>query len=131
MIPAANLKELARARLRDAAVLFRAGRFDAAEYILGYAIELALKARICRTLRRDGYPETSSEFRDLAGFKTHALEPLLHISGIERRIRTRYGWAWMEILEWDPRMRYRSIGTARPDRVKTKLTVTRHLLKVL
>lgn len=49
MIPKADLKATARARLRDAQVLLRGKRLDGAVYLCGYAVEIALKARICRT----------------------------------------------------------------------------------
>ncbi len=40
-----------------AQVLLRAKRFDGAFYLCGYSVELALKARICRSVVRDGNPE--------------------------------------------------------------------------
>lgn len=51
MIPRLELRRLAYARLADSRALYAAGRYDAALYLCGYAVELALKARICRTLR--------------------------------------------------------------------------------
>lgn len=56
MISTKDLKAIARARLRDAHLLLRAKRFDGAFYLCGYAVELALKARICRTLKWAGFP---------------------------------------------------------------------------
>ena len=50
MISRTELRRIARARLRDAEVLFGAGRYDGAIYVCGYAIELTLKARICRVM---------------------------------------------------------------------------------
>jgi hypothetical protein len=83
MITARNLRAIARARLRDARVLLRARRWDGAVYLCGYAVELALKARICQTLKWAGFPETPAEFKGLQSVKTHDLEMLLHLSGIE------------------------------------------------
>jgi len=45
-----DLQKIARARLRDADVLYRAQRYDGAIYLCGYAVEIALKARICKAL---------------------------------------------------------------------------------
>ncbi len=45
-----DLEELAEKRLMDAKTLFEAKRYDGAFYICGYAIEMALKRRICVTL---------------------------------------------------------------------------------
>ncbi len=85
------LKSISRARLSDAKVLLEAKRYDGAVYLCGYAVELALKARICRTLRWSGFPETQSDFRGLLSVKTHDLEILLRFSGIEPRIKKKYG----------------------------------------
>jgi HEPN domain-containing protein len=58
MISTKDLRAIARARLRDAQVLLKAERFDGAFYLSGYAVELALKARICRTLKWRATPST-------------------------------------------------------------------------
>ena len=57
-----ELRTLARARLKEAQILFEAKRYDAATYLCGYAIELALKARICQTLGYTHFPKTNKEF---------------------------------------------------------------------
>lgn len=51
MITASALTRLARARLADARALLQAKRYDGAVYLGGYVVEMALKARICRTLQ--------------------------------------------------------------------------------
>jgi len=82
------LRQAARARIKDAEVLLTAKRYDGAAYICGYALELGLKARICRTLKWSGYPSTNKEFANYRSFKTHDLDVLLHLSGIEEKIKT-------------------------------------------
>jgi HEPN domain-containing protein len=62
MIKRTELRKLARARLKDAQLLFAVKRYDAATYLSGYAIEMALKARICQTLKWTYFPETNKEF---------------------------------------------------------------------
>ena len=62
----AELREISAARLEDAQALFDAGHYDGVVYLCGYAVELALKARICETLDWDGYPSTNREFRELS-----------------------------------------------------------------
>lgn len=64
MIATADIRKIARGRLKDARILLDGKRFDGALYLCGYAVELALEARICRTLKWDGYPETRSEFQE-------------------------------------------------------------------
>ena len=44
-----DLKGVARAKLNDAQHLYRGRRYDSAFYLCGYAVEAALKYRICRT----------------------------------------------------------------------------------
>lgn len=106
------LKSISRARLRDAKVLLRAKRYDGAVYLCGYAVELALKARMCQTLRWAGFPETQKEFKGLGSVKTHDLEILLRFSGIEPRIKTKYFAPWSVVLDWDPEKRYQRTGQA-------------------
>ena len=60
-----ELRKLARTRLKDAAVLFSSNRYDGSIYLCGYTIDLALKARICRTLNWSEFPETNAEFQGL------------------------------------------------------------------
>lgn len=62
MLRVTDLRRIARARLRDAEILSRARCFDGSVYVCGYAVEIALKARICRTLRWTGSPDSSAEF---------------------------------------------------------------------
>ena len=83
MISTKDLRTIARARLRDAQVLLRSKRFDGAWYLCGYAVELALKARICRTLKWPGFPESAQDFKGLQSVKTHDLDILLRFSGVE------------------------------------------------
>jgi hypothetical protein len=108
MIHPADLRHVARARLRDAQALLGARRFNGAMYVCGYAVELALKARICRTLKWSGFPQTSHEFMGLQSMRTHNLDTLLHLSGVEGRVRGEHMWLWSEILAWSPEKRYQT-----------------------
>lgn len=71
MITRAELRENARAHLRAARILRRSKAYDSAVYLCGYAVEIALKARICQTLKWPGFPLTGGEFANKASFKTH------------------------------------------------------------
>lgn len=111
MISATNLRKLARARLADARALLKARRYDGAVYLGGYVVEIALKARICRTLRWGGFPETAREFQSLASFRTHDLDVLLALSGRERHVRARHLVDWSALAAWDPEVRYKLPGS--------------------
>jgi HEPN domain-containing protein len=49
----ADLQSLSNLRLADARALLSAGRFAAAYYLAGYAVECALKACIARAVQRN------------------------------------------------------------------------------
>jgi hypothetical protein len=73
-------------------------------------VELGLKARICRTLGWQGYPSTSSEFKDYQSFRTHNLEVLLRLTGREQHIKKNFLAEWSAVAQWNPEARYQSIG---------------------
>jgi HEPN domain-containing protein len=110
MISRRDLRTIARGRLRDAQVLLRAKRFDGAFYLCGYAVELALKARICRTLGWPGFPESAQDFKGLQSVRTHDLEFLLRFSGVEARVKAKHLADWYAVLGWNPQKRYQAIG---------------------
>ena len=131
MISIADLRAIAMARLEDAKVLSLNGRADGAAYVCGYAIELALKARICTTLSWSGFPETRSEFENFASFKTHKLDVLLALSGQEQRIKTDHFDDWSPIAKWDPEARYKTIGQTEPEQAALMVASVENLLEVL
>lgn len=112
MLAKEDLRKIARARLRDAEILLGAGRYDGAVYLCGYVVEVALKARICRTLKWSGYPETSREFEPLRPFRIHDLDILLRLSGRESFVKSMYFVEWSAVAAWNPEARYKPIGTA-------------------
>lgn len=131
MIPTRDLRAIARARLRDAQVLLRARRFDGAFYLAGYAIGLALKARICRTLKWPGFPETAQDFKGLQSLRTHDLEILLTFSGVEARVRAKYSAEWAVLATWNPDRRYQAVGQSTAQETATMVTSVSRLLEVL
>ena len=131
MIHRTELRKLVRARLKDAQVLCTHRRYAGAVYLCGYAVELALKARICQTLRWAGFPETTQEMQHYRSFIVHNLDVLLHLSGIEERIKTQHLAAWSIVAKWEPALRYQPIRqTTRQDAVDM-LRATATLVRVL
>ena len=131
MIARSDLKKLARARLKDAQILLAGKRYDGAVYVCGYAIELALKARICALLKWSGYPDTGGEFASLTSFRTHDLAVLLRLSGRADRIRTKHLIDWSVVAEWDTESRYRVIGTAKQKDAAIMIESSTNLITVL
>jgi len=78
-----EIEKIVQARIEDAEVLYQASRYDGSVYLCGYAVELGLKARICRTLQWDEYP-TSGTYKT---FKTHDLDVLIHLTGMEDKVK--------------------------------------------
>lgn len=108
----AQLKALSRLRRKEAQLLFDAGLYDGAAYLAGYAVELALKARICRILDLAEYPD-AGELRRV--YATHDLKQLLRLAGLERKLAARdssFINSWAHMAQWNPERRYDAQGTA-------------------
>ncbi len=118
-------------RLRDAQVLFKGRRYDGAVYLCGYAVELALKARICTTLRWADFPSSSGEFRDLQSFKTHDFEILLRLSGRQSKVRTIHLADWSVVVQWEPESRYQPPGAVTRVGARSMIESARRLMKAL
>jgi hypothetical protein len=131
MISTKDLKAIARARLRDAQVLLRAKRFDGAFYLCGYAVELALKARICRTLKWAGFPDSGSEIRGMQSIRTHDLDLLLRFSGVEARVKAKHPAEWSVVLRWSPERRYLPVGLSSAQETADMIACVQRLLEVL
>jgi HEPN domain-containing protein len=131
MISVEEIRAVADARLQDALVLLGNERLDGAAYLCGYAVELALKARICVTLSWPGFPETRSEFENYTSFRTHKLDVLLRLSGQEQRIKTEYLSEWSVVARWDPEARYKPIGHAEREGVELMLACAINLMNAL
>jgi hypothetical protein len=130
MLSAKELGTISRARLKDAKVLLRGKRFDGAAYLCGYAIEIAIKKRIVKTLKWSGFPETG-EFRGLDNFRTHDLQILLKLSGWEARIITNFRYEWSTMKIWNPESRYARPGNVTDIAVREMIASAEILLGVL
>jgi len=121
-----TLKYLIANKIKDAEILKRNNRFPASVYIAGYAVEIALKYKVCKALQFDfGFPETTQElsaYRNyinrnyskplmiaLNDIRTHNLNRLLFYSGIEFKIRNDFFSEWRIVTEWNPENRYRKV----------------------
>lgn len=126
MLTIIELASIARARLRDAGALSSRGRYDGAAYLCGYAVEVALKARIVKTLKWSGFPSEGGEFKDLQTFRTHNLDLLVRLSGWEGRIKRRFAPEWLIVSQWNPESRYIPPGNVtRADALRMAESATR------
>jgi HEPN domain-containing protein len=109
-----KLKELTQLRLEEAEVLRKAGFYDAACYLCGYAVEFALKACVCKTLNLLEYPE--KEFKGV--FKTHLPTDLVLLAGLRDQLKRRQDESpdfeanWQVATKWGPEQRYEKVKTA-------------------
>ena len=131
MLSRSELRKLARARLKDAEVLFVRYMHDGAAYLCGYVVELALKARICATLHWTEYPATGGEFKGLGTLKTHDLDILLRLSGRNEMIKGQHLPDWSACAQWNPESRYKPIGTVTRSAASDMIPSAAELLRVL
>ena len=131
MITRADLRKTAREYLASAVILRNTGKFDVAVYLCGYAVEIALKSRVCVTLRWVSFPEKQSEFNGLSSFKTHNLEILLRLSGVEHKIKPALNGDWSTVTKWDPEQRYSPRGTKTQADADDMIAATESMLKVI
>lgn len=115
MLKKLDIQLIAQARLKDAEVLFEAQRYEGAVYLCGYVVELGLKYKICKTLSWDDFPLTRAEFQNYSTFKTHKLDVLLHLSGAEENLKSKFLAEWSVVSEWDPEDRYQPIGNIKEE----------------
>lgn len=113
-------------RLHDAKTLLETGRYDGGIYLCGYAIEMALKARICAALSWDVWPGR----RNYDSFYTHNLDVLLTLSGKEQQIKSELSLEWSIATRWNEGLRY-SPPKATPDELKDMIDATAALTEAL
>lgn len=103
-----DLQNLSRLRDKEAKVLLENQWFAGAYYLLGYAVECALKACIAKQIQRYDFPD-----RKLVNDShTHDLEKLLNISGLkealqrETRMHPLLAVNWTIVKDWSEQSRY-------------------------
>jgi len=102
-----DLQRLALAHVADAKVLLAAGRYDAAYYLAGLAVEYALKARIARATARYEFPDRRIAERAF----THDLEKLRDLARLKRELEQAplsVQKSWNVVSNWKIEVRYES-----------------------
>ena len=103
-----DLQLLADARVADAETLVQAGRWAAAYYLLGYAVECAIKASVARRFQQDEVPDKAVVDK----FYTHRLDQLLSISGAKAGLEAKaaadsvFQVNWNTVRDWTEAARY-------------------------
>jgi HEPN domain-containing protein len=103
-----DLQRLADTPVADAETLLQAKRWPAAYYMLGYAVECALKACVARQFRQDEVPDKTV----VKNFYTHRLDQLLSISGAKAALESKtaadpaFQVNWNTVRDWTEGARY-------------------------
>jgi hypothetical protein len=124
MLTRTDLQQICLSRLEEAKILLAAGKPDAAAYIIGYVMETAFKARICKILDVD-YPDTSEVGRV---FKTHKYSELILLAGLQKEIDSKkttsvkFKTNWSIVEFWNEAKRYEPIGSNSTAYVTTIIT---------
>jgi hypothetical protein len=124
-ITKAALEDLSTERLEEAKILLQNQHYDGAYYLAGYALEMALKARICTNLDRNDYPENEN-FKQ--AFKTHHLDDLLKLSGLYEELNRAktssqtLSTYWSLVTDWNESFRYKPVGTQSQQYVQKFIT---------
>ena len=104
----ADFQQLSRIRVAEATVLLDNGHFLGAYYLMGYAVECALKSCIAKQVRRYDFPDRQMVNDSF----THDLDKLLRVSGLRAELDTdRQTDAdlernWFIVKDWSEHARY-------------------------
>lgn len=121
MVNRDQLKKLSKTRLKETKALFEKDLYDGVNYLYGYVIELALKARICRILDLPDYPESGDIGKS---FKIHKLPILIKLAGLEKKFEEaqknnpKLLSNWSILSQWSETNRYSPVGTSLKRRAK-------------
>lgn len=104
-----DLQRLARVRIEDSRVLLDAGRYAAAYYLAGYAVECGLKAAIAKLTLRSDFPPRVAFVRSVY---SHELVGLVKAAGLELQLGAEevadalFAANWATVKDWSPDDRY-------------------------
>ena len=103
-----DFQRLAKIRVQEARTLLDAGHYPGAYYLIGYAVECALKACVSKQVKRYDFPD--KQFAKDA--YTHVLVELMGLAGLrldfekDRKANTKLGDNWQVVKDWNESYRY-------------------------
>lgn len=116
-----ELHLIAETRLVEAKALFAANLYDGAYYLIGYAVETALKACICKLLDED-FPPSNGEIAK--AYRTHRFEDLVILAGLRKKLQAKvtadldFAINWNLVKGWRETQRYDIIGSSDQSRTQ-------------
>lgn len=109
-----DLQANAQAKLDDAVLLLKQGRYSNAYYLAGYAVEIGLKACIAAQITAETVP--AKEF--IKGILNHEFTGLVGLAGLKGEIKLEqdkdpdFAANWAVVSEWTSDKRYEAIDPA-------------------
>lgn len=109
---ASILKTLALERLQEAEYLIGNGHVGGAYYIGGYAIELALKAVVCKKLNIEIFDKEEVPRHISKSFMIHDLSDLVILAGVANDLENAcmesytFQVSWSRVSDWSEQLRY-------------------------
>ena len=103
-----DFQRLAEIRVREARSLLDVGHYPGAYYIMGYAVECALKACVSKQIKRYDFPDK----KFISDAHVHNLEQLIGIAGLaqdfkrSRQVNPELELNWTIVKDWKETSRY-------------------------
>jgi hypothetical protein len=124
MLHRTDLQAIAKAKYADAELLFRNRRYSNSYYLFGYAVEIALKARIARAF----LPETLPDKRFVSDIFQHDLTKLVGLAGLtgelseKRKGSQLFDGHWATVASWSEQSRYDMVDAFLATAMKEAMT---------
>ncbi|MCG6536833.1 MAG: DNA-binding protein, partial [Syntrophales bacterium LBB04] len=103
-----NFHKVSGLRVQEALTLLSAGHYPGAYYLIGYAVECALKACVAKQVKQYDFPD-----KKLANEAfTHDLEKLIRVAGLspdfesDRKEDPELELNWAIVKDWSETVRY-------------------------
>ncbi len=103
-----DLQKISILRKKEAKTLLDAQKYPGAYYLIGYAVECALKACVAKQVKKYDFPEKSLANEVF----THDLEKLLRVAGLtkvfedDKKINPALELNWAIVKDWSETDRY-------------------------
>ena len=124
-----EFQRLSQERLEDAQALLLAGRWSAAYYLVGYAVECALKACIAKRTRAEDFPPDRKTVEDCY---THDISKLVKSAGLtavhgaDMQADQHLESNWRLFSEWSEKDRYALFDEVKANQLIAAVTDPRH-----
>ncbi len=106
-----DLQANAQAKLDDAIILLKSGRYSNAYYLAGYAVEIGLKACIAAQISAEAIPDKAF----IKNIMNHQFRTLVGLAGLAGSLKDQedkdqtFATNWAIASQWEPDARYEAI----------------------